>query len=243
MSLTLLPQAPTIPEGFCLTSIQQLMNMIAQDFNWAITGNVGFHVGDSPPSDITQLWFRTISGYPDDLFMWVPAVGMWLSVYKSFSNDSRWVVMWDGIESDLWSVDGGDGVDPSAVAPTLTTGSFWEVVDSLAGRFPLGPGNLSTSGTAVGQGDSGVSDQVTLNTPQLPPHRHNIGIEGTGNVTDGAAGTLRTAMTNIDWQAGTIANSLGQTRDEGDANPVTVQPPYYGIYFVRRTIRKYRTAA
>lgn len=234
MSSILLPQPPTLPEGYCPESWQQVFDDIAHDFDWTINGTPGVVISEDAPSDITALWVRLVDGFPEDNYVYVGEVGMWLSPYYP-SADSRWIYWWYGSESDLWGMDGGDGVDPSAVSPTIVTGSFWKVFTTLAGRMPVGAGTLQPSGTMISVGDTGGEDEHVLTEGELAEHSHAV---ETGPTTSGDDGGP--AITSGSSPA--HPSIVLQDSPAGSDEPHNNMPPYLALHGIQRTARKYKTA-
>lgn len=238
MSTVLLPLIPgNLPPGYCFTSWQATLSDFAAALNAQLPGESFYNFGDTKPSpdNNSYPWLRTTDG------RWYFFSGSWIAPHPIQSQNVIW--LWDGSTLDLQTFDGGDA-DPLGAS----SGPMWEVVAAIGGRFPVGVGTIQSSGTVVAVTDTGGDDSASIPTASLPPHSHYVGIDGTtGLATDSQIGTFRTATTNIDFQAATVSNKLGQTRSYGPdfsaATPPTpppfpTTPPYYGLYFIRRTTRQ-----
>lgn len=253
-----------LPGGdqYCFTTA----NRFAQDIANAISGYLKgeyntFNYGNTEPAveDRSKPWFRLNGdGSPDKWYVYHG--GAWVSPHPvPPSSQSR--IIWVGIEADLWAYDGGDGTNPSSTAPSDTVGAMWEKDSNFSFRFPLGAGTSPsvtqpsgdiTGGTTVGAGDTGGSEdtEVVLDSTKLPPHTHPISIDGDGVSANEEEGRFRVgAGTELDWQESTNSSSVGYTRETGgtddEAQPIshTNMPPFIGVYFCKRTARKFYVAA
>lgn len=164
---------PTLPNGFCPKSFQELADALINGTQVTFlidNGNFLYNYGRDTPAPENRIfpwyntrfnrWYRFQSGLwcspvnPSDLVadfvkLWIPAPGT--------------------LESALWSLDEGDGTDPmpfladgvtpnpAYVAPTPTTGAMWMVVRSMTGRVPIGVGEIPTSDLGSGPASVGVS--------------------------------------------------------------------------------------
>lgn len=248
--------APTFADGYCPGSLQEFANDLQAGSR--LSGSITLDnivISETAPADHTKLWFKvdgalnpftTIAGVP--LYKWSNTLSTWVLRHPELPSSEK-VFMYVGTNdaAGLWVLDGGDGTDPSVAGNvTSSTGSFWEVYTAMAGLFPVGVGTINPSSTVVGVTNTGGADQVTQTTAQLAVHDHLIGLDGTtGITTDGDNGCLQTGGTNVNWQAATPANAMGETRNAGGSGspattqPMTTTPPYFGIWFIRRTAREF----
>ena len=192
--------------------------------------NIGENTPD--PADRIYPWIRTIGEMPDRVYVFVN--GAWMSLHPDFIGK---IVMWEGVAgSALWSLDGGDGTNPVVTPPTAISGAMWEQVTQLAAKFPLGAGTLP-SGTVIGVGTTGGEENHSLTVPELAPHTHlnplvsNDVEQGTGDHK--AALTTNSALWSVTTQ------STGGSGTPPVVVPHNTMPPYYGIHFIRKTIRQY----
>lgn len=125
----------------------------------------------TPPADRRIYpWLNLNDGR---VYQWSFTYGKWISP-RAFSFGQWWLPLSGQTESDLWSMDGGDGSDPRAllpngsanpayVPPTPVTGAMWQVEHALDGRFPLGAGTIpgTTPPVTVSAGDTLDSDGVS----------------------------------------------------------------------------------
>lgn len=208
------------------------------------------HVSDTAPTADRRgdtLWLKLSGTDPIRLYKYTQ--GYWAArnpIAPSNSVDGaslRW--LWVGTLSNLWSLDGGSGDDPSVVAPTAFTGAMWEEDTDFAARMPLGVGTLPLSTTAVAVTGTGGVDQTVLTKAQIPPHQHKLGFQEStadgsnpsylyGNQPDISVAT-RVYITED-------GSALGLGDGAGAATAHNNMPPYVGVYFIKRTIREFYTS-
>jgi len=181
---------------------------------------------------------------------WIFDQGFW--VYKNpvvaGSYERRIFV---GTTNDLLSYDGGDG---TAVAGD-TSGPMWMVDTLLDARFPVGVGAFAASGSVAVLGTATSTsivgeDQHLLTTAEMPTHTHQVSIKTFGHggndgdrvAADG--GTSSPTLTNnvtafpsstLDPDVDAIAANTGGNVAHNNL------PPFYGVYFIKRTARVYYT--
>jgi hypothetical protein len=147
MSLSLIP--PTLPSDFCTLSTQEQANLLIDgtQVTGSVEGGIVFSTDEPGVDDRDKAWGLL---NPDGTFtgkIFTYDDGFWGSQHPyAVSGDVR--LIWTGIEADVWSFDGGDGVDPAITAPTTFTGAMWEVDTVFAGRSPMGVGAISGSDPA-----------------------------------------------------------------------------------------------
>ena len=139
--------------------------------------------------------------------------------------------MFVGTTTDLLSYDGGDG---TAVAGD-TFGPMWMVDTLFDARFPVGVGTFAASGAVAVKGTATATsivgeDQHTLTIPEMPAHTHNFFPLVTADANNGGANGV---------QYGATANVA--TSSTGDGTSHNNLPPFYGVYFIKRTDRIYYT--
>ena len=231
--ITLTP--PSLPVSYCPLNYQNLANDIIGGtqavFNSTI-GNSFFNFGPTYPAINNRI-------YPwldENGQWWIYDQGFWLRKNPVTAAYERRIYV--GTTTDLLSYDGGDGT----ATATPTTGPMWEVDTEFEARFPVGVGATSTA--IVGE------DQHKLTIPELAAHTHDVAIkvfghggeDGDRSAADG--GTTSNTVTNNTtiFPSSTIDPDL-------DAKAVSVGgdiahnnlPPFYGVYFIKRTIRVYYT--
>lgn len=251
-----------LPGGdeYCFTNANRFALDIAAALSGYLPGEYNtFNYGNTEPAveDRSKPWFRLNGdGSPDKWYVYHG--GAWVSPHPvPPSSQSR--IIWVGIEADLWAYDGGDGTDPGSTAPSDAAGAVWEKDSSFDFRVPLGagtspsvtqPSGATTGSTTVSVGDTGGAEdtEIVLDSTQLPPHKHAVGIDGDGVAADSEYGRFRVgAGTELDWQESTASAQVGYTRETGgdadEAQPIskTNMPPYIGVLFAKRTARKFLT--
>jgi len=181
---------------------------------------------------------------------WIYSQGFWVYKNPVAANgyDRRIFV---GTTTDLLSYDGGDGT----ATATITTGPMWEVDTEFEARFPVGVGAFVASGAVAVLGKTTSTsiageDKHTLTLPELAAHTHNVAIkvfghggeDGDRSAADG--GTTSNTVTN-----NTTVFPTSTLDPDLDASAVSAGgdiahnnlPPFYGVYFIKRTIRVYYT--
>ena len=218
----------SVPEGTCPSWIIDMWPDLVALMNANLGGtftvvNIGDNTPD--PADRVYPWIRTIGGMPDRVYVFVN--GAWMSLHPDFVGK---IVMWEGVVgSALWSLDGGDGTNPVVTPPTATSGAMWEQVTQLAAKFPLGAGTLP-SGTVIGVGTTGGEETHILTVPEMPKHSHDLGAKYADTDCNGSCSRLIKDPTNpTGWDSS----------DAGGDVAHNTMPPYYGIHFIRKTIRQY----
>ena len=245
--ITLTP--PSLPVSYCPLNYQNLANDIIGGtqavFNSTI-GNSFFNFGPTFPAINNRI-------YPwldENGQWWIFDQGFW--VYKNTvaagGYDRRIFV---GTTTDLLSYDGGDG----PVTATPTSGPMWMVDTLFDARFPVGVGAFAASGSVAVLGTATSTsivgeDQHLLTTAEMPTHTHQVSIKTFGHGgEDGArvaadGGTSSPTLTNnvtvfpsstLDPDVDAIAANTGGNAAHNNL------PPFYGVYFIKRTARIYYT--
>ena len=221
--------APSLPANYCPASYQKLANDIIggtqATFNSTI-GNSFFNFGPTYPAINNQI------------FPWLDQDGNWWIYDQSLWTRKNPVAaggfdrrIFVGTTTDLLSYDGGDGT----ATATTTTGPMWEVDTLFDARFPVGAGAFAASGAVAVLGTATSTsivgeDQHTLTVPEIPAHTHNFFPLVTADANNGGANGV---------QYGTTANVATSSTGGGAAH--NNLPPFYGVYFIKRTIRVYYT--
>lgn len=228
--------APSLPLTYCPSNYQQLANDIIggtqATFNSAI-GNSFFNFGSTTPALNNQI-------YPwldDSGFWWVFNGGYWTrqNTVAAGSSERRIFV---GTTTDVLSYDGGDG---TAYAGNPYAGAMWEIDTAFDARFPVGVGAFAGSGAVAVQGTTTSTsvvgeDQHLLTTAEIPSHTHSM----TWDSQDTAGGNqLKTLYLGPDANVpNDITKNTGSTGGDTAHNNL---PPFYGVYFIKRTGRVYYT--
>lgn len=237
--ITLTP--PTLPVNYCPTSYQALANDIVGQTTAQFQSTVGnsfFNTGDVAPSADNRIypWLDNSGNW----WVWSSAYTAWIRINPSASGSSERRI-WVDSTTSLLSYDGGDGTSTVYAA----AGPMWEVDTAMSAVFPVGVGTFTASGVvSVGQTTTSTSvtgeDKHVLIASEIPSHTHVIENQGAEKAQRGSADFL--AATNLANPESTIdlktTNSFG-----GDSSGNTVAhnnlPPFYGVYFIKRTARIY----
>lgn len=240
--------APSLPANYCPASYQNLANDIIggtqATFNSTV-GNSFFNFGPTIPSINNQIF----PWLDQDGQWWIFDQGFW--VYKNTvaanGYDRRIFV---GTTTDLLSYDGGDGT----ITATSRTGPMWMVDTLFDARFPVGVGAFAASGAVAVNGTATATsivgeDKHVLTIPELAAHTHNVAIKvfGHGGEDNGQrvmadGGSSSPTLTNnttvfpgstLDPDVDAIAVSVGDSAAHNNL------PPFYGVYFIKRTGRVY----
>jgi len=231
--ITLTP--PSLPVGYCPSNYQQLANDIVSgtqaNFNSAI-GNSFFNFGPTTPA----LNNRVYPWLDEDGNWWIYSQGYWLRKNPiSITSAERRIYV--GTTTDLLSYDGGDGT----ATATDWTGPMWQVDTEFEARFPVGAGTFAASGVVSVQGKTTSTsvageDQHTLVTSEMPKHNHTM----TWDSQDTSGGNqLKTLYYGPD--ANVVNDIVKSSGDAGGDAPHNNLPPFYGVYFIKRTARVYYT--
>jgi hypothetical protein len=231
--ITLTP--PSLPIGYCPTNYQQLANDVISgtqaNFNSSI-GNSFFNYGPTTPALNNQVypWLDENGNW------WIFQSGYWLRQHPIAAGSAERRI-YVGTTTDLQTYDGGN-----TNAPSNWSGPMWEVDTLFEARFPVGAGTFAASGVVSVNGTTTSTavageDKHTLVTAEMPSHTHQI-LDQYINLTQrGSADTSVFSATN---RSEGVANLLPTTSSGGDAAHNNL-PPFYGVYFIKRTSRVYYT--
>lgn len=227
--------APSLPVNYCPTNYQQLANDIIggtqATFNSAI-GNSFFNFGPTVPTLNNQI-------YPwldENGFWWVFSNGYWTRRNPVAAGGSERRI-YVGTTSDLQTYDGGNTNTASD-----WSGPMWEVDTAFEARFPVGVGTFAASGVVSVNGTTTSTavageDKHTLVVGEVPSHTHQILDQYINLVQRGTADSGVFSATN---RSEGTANLLPTTSSGGGAAHNNL-PPFYGVYFIKRTARVYYT--
>ena len=227
--------APSLPVNYCPTNYQQLANDIIggtqATFNSAI-GNSFFNFGPTVPTLNNQI-------YPwldENGFWWVFSNGYWTRRNPVAAGGSERRI-YVGTTSDLQTYDGGNTNTASD-----WSGPMWEVDTAFEARFPVGVGTFAASGVVSVNGTTTSTavageDKHTLMVGEVPSHTHQILDQYINLVQRGTADSGVFSATN---RSEGTANLLPTTSSGGGAAHNNL-PPFYGVYFIKRTARIYYT--
>lgn len=219
----------TLPEGACYETEQIRYNAYIEATTGALPGEYGtINKGSTAPNadDRMNPWVRTNpDGSPDGTYIYFD--GSWK---RKHPLDPGLIMMWAGAIGDIDAIDGG-----AAGTATLISGPFWEVVTAMAARFPVGVGSFP-SGTAVAVTGTGGEEKHVLVTAELP--------EVLGTIKSPYNAILMEEPSEGNFALNSDNNniskvSLNDAIKGGDNTGHNTLPPYFGIFFVRRTVRIY----
>lgn len=239
---TILFQFGGFADGYCPSSYQQLGNDFAQALSGYLPGSyITVVTGDTEPAaiDRDKPWIRSDGRWYQYA---APGLGQWVS--RNNLPPGAVIMYAAASEADIWAFDGGDGTNPSSSTPTAATGAMWEMVSELAAKVPIGPGTLAVSGTVLTTGSTGGVDQFTISQANLPnvdlPVRVKDGISSLSPDQlysySAGGGSNNTTFSATGHAGSSVVAALG-----GSGTPVNNMPPYYSIYFIRRTARIWYT--
>lgn len=219
-----------VPSTYCPSGIQTdwpfLVSLLAAETNCS-----AYNFGPTVPGpdDQDKPWLRTdpTTGLVDRWYVFVG--GDWVAKHPTAAGT---IIMWEGAEGSIPTFDGGE-----AGIVTATTGPMWEKVSQMDGRFPMGPGTLP-SGAIVAVTNTGGEERHELALTEIPNHDHALGgisvvIEkiGSGNIDLEFGGT--------DAKAQTALAEGGDPDDDDNTVPHNNLPPWYGVFFLRKTARSH----
>src|SRR3990167_283235 len=203
-------------------------------------------------TDRDKLWVKLdISNQPVGIFKFQG--GNWIWPHEIPPSDKRLIPFY-GSAAEIITLDGGE-----AGAISTTTGAFWQEHSTIVGRVPIGVGLIPGSDPAVTTAveDTGGAAQVEMDATHLAPHQHIVpacaiasnttdpaptgspatvqyGIgkdQGTGRVIDSTSG---------DWERAFPLTSEAPDTTVTPQEGLPIMPPYYAVYFLKRTIRQFR---
>jgi hypothetical protein len=238
-----------LPEGYCFSGFDRLFLDAFKRLSGFIPGEYSVIIdkeSEPNPVDRSKLWHKQLAGGAPTGKLFSYYLGKWVTPHP-IEPESQERMWWTGTEAELWAYDGGDGTDPSASAPTATTGAMWERDEDWDFRFPLAMGTSpAPHSTTVNPGDTGGEEYHTLSQAETPLRSHNHQ-DGTpqqagsdiynwfGRVADGASkAAFQSGITAAD-------KSLTSTESE-DGAAHSIMPPYKVGLWAMRTARAYFVA-
>jgi hypothetical protein len=247
--------APQLPEGYCISNLQDFVNLAVGGalVNFDTSGLTGVLKQNTTPTYTQRglIWYNTDTGHT---LVYDNPTGAWVMRHPIPPGGGAGM-LWFGT---LIGIDTYDGGSSSTVGNA--SGPMWEVVPELAGRFPIGVGNLpdTVNGTvSIVVGASGGHNELVMVKDNLPADTVDVktAVIGQSGVTGGGPNPVVGSTYGSDAITGTSAAcdatstlvsgayySRGQTLPLGIATPLNTINPYYGIFFIRRTNRIYYTS-
>lgn len=246
----------TLAEAYAPANWQDFVQQLEKILTAYLPGQYTLlNTGNSTPAvdDQDRPWFRyNADGSPDRLYKFHN--GKWVAPYSP-EPGTGYRKLWIGTLAALYSSDGGDGSDPTVIAPTTTTGSFWEEDTDMRDRIPMGV--LAATGAVQTPAALAGALERTLTALNIPEHYHFVcnnqanssavtpqsddSIDRVAN--DYYGGNRQYALSGSD--AATYPAIVGQSSTYGEATPdaISTVPPVIGVYFVKRTARTFWTPA
>lgn len=223
----------SVPSGFCFTTWQESWVYLVSLLRGSLGTTAGFinYGPDTPSADSRDKpWFRTDDQYsPIRWYSYHHGLGVWVSKFYPDPNDQRrWP--YTGSLASVDTLDGG-----TAGVATVTSGPFWEVDTAMEHRFLVGVGTFPDSSTTVDVNETGGSDEVVLTEAGIPIHDHGLpGASIPYYTTPGTGIDLITRGDNPNTAASAITD-----HSYGDGEGHNNLPPYYGVYWIKRTVREF----
>jgi hypothetical protein len=141
--ITFIP--PSIPEGLCFTTTQELLNYLAFNLRGFLPGNFSsWNTGASEPTveNRDKAWDKVFAdGRPDRVYHYYN--GKWVAPHWAPAS-GKMLVQWTGTPTELETYDGGT---PGTISDT--TGPFWTIDANWADRIPMGVGPIAALNTNV----------------------------------------------------------------------------------------------
>lgn len=234
---------------------------VPQDISASFTP--AFHIGQSlPPTTNPTVWLQTVRDATTvnpldfgEMIRWFTWNGsVWVSPHPILPN-SKERHIWTGTELELWNSDGGDGTDPSAIAPTDTTGAMWQVDSAFSFRFPIGVGTNQTAydgnpANSAAIGATGGEERHQLVEAELAKHTHILANNGINSdayvladeyITSKGTDSTSALSYYLDKSPANAAPNVGKVAETGGDKSHENMPPYLGVFFIKRTARKFYT--
>ena len=231
----------------CYSNFQGLSDDIMSYGYGLIDGATEYIVSETAPGadDQGKLWIQ-VNSSNQPIRQWIYSGGAWLWPHPIPPNDKR-LQMFYGSAAEVDTLDGG-------VAGTAgsKSGPFWEIYSDMSAKFPMGVGTLE-DGTSVAVTNTGGQERVTLTSTQVPDHQHKgkayykasggtAGSDESGLMDnlyhENSGHTVTSSATSV-AAAGVLTTGIDGTSGESHPN----LPPYYGVYFIKRTGRQFYTAS
>lgn len=216
----------TVPVGTCYSNPSIDWPLMVSLITANLTGSLStVNTGSVTPAaaDRDKPWIRSNSDGTDD-GQWTFYNGFWTQKHPDAVG---LVAMFEGTETDIDTFDGGE----VAVISNIT-GPFWEKIDEMDAKSPIGPGTLP-SGTIINIGDDIGEESHIQTVGELVGHNHDISFSGQGGLAGDGGHILNgtPATTGVHFTENT-----GSTPPTG----MNIIQPSHAIFFIRRTARLYR---
>lgn len=239
---------PTLDQNCWPAAPQTLINEYSDKVRGQLEDLTGIIASETEPDpeDRDKLWVKLDgSGRPVGHYFYGSGAWVWPvdDDINKYTEGER--MPWLGDPSDIPLIWGGE-----AGVATLTTGPFWVIDTAFAGRSPMGVGSIPdanpakalSSGEEYGEGSHLMTDQeVAAHTHPLQADSSITNADGTIDVVNSGVGANGLMMGNT----GPAEQSLSVEQNEytADQETMPVIHPVLGVYFLKRTIRKYLRGA
>jgi hypothetical protein len=206
-----------------------------------------------------KAWWRLNSDLSPGKYLYKYFSGFWIAEFP-IPTTTRKRYIFIGEESQLWSEDDGDGQNPDTTPVTELTGSFWDVDEEFAGRYPQGAGAFPgvEPPVTIQVANNYGTGQFSITPDNMIEHWHYImqgeqlnrgaallGPSNTAAWAGGGFGAENYVTLGHDDPVAKPAN-VGQTSKVGkkaeDVKPIPMQPPSRGVFFIKRTNRRFVVA-
>jgi hypothetical protein len=141
--ITFIP--PSIPEGLCFKSNQELINYLAFNLRGFLPGNFStVNFGSSEPTveNRDKPWDKVFAdGRPDRIYHYYN--GKWVAPHWAPAS-GKMLVQWTGTPTELETFEGG-----TAGTISDTTGPFWTIETAFVDKIPIGVGPIAALNTDV----------------------------------------------------------------------------------------------
>lgn len=210
---------PTFADGYCPPSVQQFANDLQSGSRLSSSISLDKVIlSDTPPTDHTKLWFKTLGGAPFPfpaipLYSWHTSLAAWVAAHYRLPGQHTWEDFDTAADIDTY-----DGGATGVVSPT--GGPFWVIDPAYDGRSPMSPGVIPTANPAktLGYKEDFGEGAHTQTGEETGPHTHPL--DGDAQIKNN--GALKTVIPG----SGGAGIQIGLT---GTAQPtdITVAPNTY----------------
>lgn len=247
--------AGSLPPNTCLESLQDFYNLMFSRGYGTLdtTASIAKVIVSATEPNADQrdyIWMRLnpITGAFDRVYNYIS--GKWVSPHADEPSSGK-RILFVGSTADINRLDGGsNGTVGEASGP------FWEIDTTFATRFPIGAGTLEDGTVIAGSGGStGGNQTVAITMDNLPEETLEVSLPIIGQ---GSVGTSGEPVIGSDYGSTTVAGSgkavdststdlssrykpSGETEELGEGDELNILPPYIGVYFLKRTARRYHT--
>ena len=227
----------SLPAGYCWDTPAGYWAALQELISASVDSGIGFNFGNDEPGvdDQDIPWIRTLAdGSLDRLYSFN---GQWVSPHP-IPPSSSFRTIWVGSLADLKTVEGG-----ADEAITETSGPFWVEDTDFSFRSPIGVGTNTiayngAAATSVAVGGTLGVEKIALGATEMPAHRHTITLRDNNTDTEplpaaGDPGAAADPNGNTGYAGGDTPGSSGTTVAHDNMQPSI------GVYFIKRTARKY----